>query len=569
MALLPALHWLRHYPRANLSGDLGAGVTVAVMLVPQGIAYAQLAGLPPVHGLYAATLPLIAYALFGSSPHLSVGPVAIISLFTFSGVSALATPGSGEFLALAALLAVMVGVFQLLLGLVRVGFVINFVSHAVISGFTSAAAIVIGLSQLRHLLGVPLDTQQPVYLLLANAARQLGDVHLPTVMIGVMSIALLLGLKRWRPRIPAALIVVALGGLAVYLFGLDTLGVRSLGEVPRGVPALSLPVLRWESVWALFPTALTISFVGFMESVAMAKTLAAKDKQPREINANQELIGLGLANLAAGMFSGYPVTGGFSRSAVNHQAGARTGLASIISALLVMLTLLLLTPLFSTLPQAALAAIVMVAVARLVDMREAKRLFYIKRADGWCVLVTFVATLLIGIEEGILIGVAFSLLAFIYQSAYPHTTELGYLSDEGVFRNTGRYPEAETFPGVLIVRSDAPLYFANMGFLTTWLEHALSSREPTHTVILDFAGVNDMDAVAIERLERFIHTLAARGTEVYIAGMKGPVRDLIHKAGWHKMFGPRIFQLSVAHALKSLGVWPEARPLAPTPAAPR
>jgi sulfate permease, SulP family len=553
---IPAWGWLRHYRRADLRGDLTAGLTVAVMLVPQGMAYAMLAGLPPVVGLYASTVPLLVYALVGSSRQLAVGPVAIVSLLTLSGVSALAEPGSAEYIALAAVLALMSGVLMLALGVVRAGFITNFLSHAVISGFTSAAAIVIGLSQLRQLLGIRLAAES-VPALVWEAARRLGEANPYTVALGLGSIAALVVARRLAPRFPAPLLVVAVTTLLAYAFRLDLRGVGIVGDVPGGLPALVLPGVGTATLLALLPAALTISFVGYMESVAVAKSIAAREKY--RIDPDRELRGLGLANIAGAIFSGYPVTGGFSRSAVNYQAGARTGLASIITALLVVVTLLAFTSLFRFLPNAVLAAIVMVAVYGLINVREALHLFRLKKVDGWTLVLTFLATLFIGIEQGILLGAAFSLLVFIWRSAYPHVASLGWLARESVFRNVERYPEVEVVPGIAILRVDASLYFANMAFLENWLRRVVFDRPDTRTIILDFSGVNDMDAVAVETLETLMADFRAQGIELHIAAMKGPVRDITARAGWPARFDGQTGHFSVERALQSLGAWPTGR----------
>jgi sulfate permease, SulP family len=549
---VPAWGWLRRYRRDDLRGDASAGLTVAVMLVPQAMAYAMLAGLPPVVGLYASTVPLLIYAVFGSSRQLAVGPVAIVSLLTLSGVSALAEPGSAEFVALAALLALMSGVLQLVLGVVRAGFITNFLSHAVISGFTSAAAIVIGLSQLRQLLGVRLGADT-VYGVLWEAVQRIGEANPYTVAIGAGSIIALVGARRIAPRFPAPLLVVTAATLVTYAFRLDQHGVGIVGDVPGGLPGLLLPAAGTSTILALLPAALTISFVGFMESVAVAKSIAAREKY--RIDSNQELRGLGLANIAGAVFSGYPVTGGFSRSAVNYQAGARTGLASVITALLVGVTLTAFTSLFHYLPSAVLAAIVMVAVYGLIDVREAVHLFRLKKVDGWTLVLTFLATLLIGIEQGILLGAAFSLLVFIWRSAYPHVASLGWLPQERVFRNVTRYPEVEVVPDVAILRVDASLYFANMAFLENWLRGVVFDRPDVRSIVLDFSGVNDMDAVAVEALETLIADFRAQGIELHIAAMKGPVRDITARAGWPARFDGQTGHFSVERALQSIGAW--------------
>ncbi|MEX2471108.1 MAG: sulfate permease [Gemmatimonadota bacterium] len=545
------LDWLRGYRRQDLSGDLAAGLTVAVMLIPQGMAYAMLAGLPPVVGLYASTVPLIVYALFGSSRQLAVGPVAIVSLLTLSGVSALAEPGSARFVALAAVLALMSGVIQLVLGLVKAGFIVNFLSHAVISGFTSAAAIIIGLSQLETLLGVDLESGHSVFGLVWEAVTRLGEVNPYTLLIGVMSIAALVAARRWAPRLPAALGVVALATVATWGMGLHERGVAIVGAVPSGLPAPSLPTMDAGVLSALLTTALAVSFVGFMESFAVAKSIATREKY--RIDADQELKGLGLANLAAGVFSGYPVTGGFSRSAVNYQAGARTGLASIITAVLILLTVLAFTSLFQFLPRAVLAAVVIVAVYGLIEVREALHLFKLKKIDGWTLVVTFAATLVLGVETGILVGVAFSLLVFIWRSAYPHSARLGYLARERVFRNEDRFPEVESYAGTLILRIDASLYFANIAFLESSLRTALVEETEYRNIILDFSGVNDMDAVAVEALEVLMEEMGEQGVTVHIAAMKGPVRDITARAGWPERFGARVSHMGLDSALEAVG----------------
>ena len=559
---LPALLWLKRYDRGNLPADLMAGLIVAVMLVPQGMAYALLAGLPPVIGLYASTVPLLIYALFGSSRQLAVGPVAIVSLLTLSGVSLLAEPGSAEFIALAALLALMVGVIQFALGLMRAGFITNFLSHAVISGFTSAAALIIGLSQLKHLLGIKLGRSENVFATLWEAGQNIGETNLITLAIGALSIATLLLFKRYAKRFPAPLLVVVVSALAVYLLGLNDYGVGIVGEVPRGLPGFALPALGLGSLRALLPIALTISFVSFMESIAVAKSIASKEKY--KVDANRELVGLGLANIVGSLFRAYPVTGGFSRTAVNYQAGAKTPLASIITALLVILTLLFLTPLFYYLPNAVLAAIVMVAVFGLIDLKEPVHLFKLKPVDGWTLLLTFVGTLLLGVETGILVGVGFSLLVFIWRSAYPHTAELGYLLDEDVFRNVSRYPEAQTYVGVCILRVDAALYFANMAYLENLLDDTVADRPDLAHIILDFSAVNGVDAVALDTLEERMRELAGRNVTIHIAGMKGPVRDLAAKAGWYETFGEEVAHLSVEGALEAVRATPSEQTVTQT-----
>lgn len=550
--IVPAFEWLRNYKKNDIRGDLSAGAIVGIMLVPQGMAYAMLAGLPPVMGLYASTFPLIVYALFGSSRQLAVGPVALVSLLVFAGISPLAEPGSEEYIRLVLMLSAMVGAIQLAMGLFRVGFFINFFSHAVINGFTSAAAIVICLSQLSHLLGIRLSVQHSIVPLLSEVVQRIGETNLIALTIGGVSIAVQLFLRKKMPRFPASLLVVVGGTLLAYILRLDRWGVPVVGEVPQGLPTFSPPAFHVESFRLLFPSALSILFVGFMESISVAKTIAAREKY--KVDSNQELKGLGLSNIVASFFSGYPVTGGFSRTAVNYEAGARTGLASLISAALIILVLYFFTPLFYYLPKCVLASIVMVAVIGLIDVKEAKHLFKVKKADGWTLALTFVVTLIVGSEQGILTGMGFSLLVFIWRSSHPHTAELGYVEKEDVFRNIKRYPEVKTYREVLILRIDASLYFANMGFFEDRLRRGLMERPEVKWVIIDLSGVNDIDAVAIDALEEVIENYRHKEIQFLFAGMKGPVRDLVAKAGWEQKYGEQIRHPSIQHALQTIGL---------------
>ena len=538
---LPLIAVLRgKYGKTELRGDLIAGLTTAVMLIPQGMAYAMLAELPPIVGLYASLLPLALYSLFGSSRQLAVGPVAMVSLLVASGVGAIAEAGTAGYVAYALLLALMVGALQLVMGLARLGFLVNFLSHPVISGFTSAAALIIGMSQLKHLLGVDIARSHHVHTIVLEAGRRLGETNLISLGIGVGAIALLIALKRFAPNFPRALVVVVAGTLAVFGLGLDGRGVAIVGEVPAGLPGFELPRLELDAIEALWPTALTIALVGFMESISVAKHFARRNKY--EVDANQELVALGLANLAAGVTRGYPVTGGFSRTAVNAQAGARSGLAGLITAGVIGLTLLFLTPLFYYLPKTVLAAIIMVAVFGLIDVAEVRHLWKVNRSDLALLVLTFAATLGLGIEIGILVGVGASLALFVVRSTRPHTAVLGRLPGGEVYRNVDRYPEAETLPGVLILRIDAQFYFGNVTFLKQTLETLIASAEgqTIHAVVLDASGINNLDSSADAALQEILSDFGDRGISLHIASLKGPVRDAMKRSGlWAKLAGRR------------------------------
>lgn len=401
-------NWGSRYQRSDLQGDINAGLTVAVMLVPQAMAYALLAGLPPVMGLHASTIPLVIYGLLGSSRQLAVGPVAVVSMLVAAGVGELAEGGSAHYFALAILLALMVGIIQLLFGLVRLGVIVKLLSHPVISGFTSAAALIIGASQLGSFMGVTVTRSHSLLEVLLAAFGQLTNVSVPTLAIGGLSMAALVVARRRWPHLPMALIVVGVSTLGVWGLGLHDAGVKIIGYVPAGLPQPSIPSFFLSDVAALLPTAMIISVVGYMESIAVAKAVAAR--HDHSIDANLELTGLGLANIAGSLFGAYPVTGGFSRTVVNDQAGANTPLASLITAAAISVSLLFLTPLFHYLPVTVLASIIMVSVASLVKPGDFLTLAKTNKLDAALLALTFGATISLGIKQGLLSGIGTSLL---------------------------------------------------------------------------------------------------------------------------------------------------------------
>ena len=544
----PLLNQLAHYDRDTLRGDLSAGLTVGVMLIPQGMAYALIAGLPPIYGLYASLVPLVVYAFFGTSRQLAVGPVAMVSLLVAAGVAPLAGGDTATYIGLALLLSLMVGVLQFGLGMARFGFLTNFLSHPVLAGFTSAAALIIGFSQLKHLLGVDIPRSHHVHEILWQAVQQLGAVHPATLVIGLTSIALLVGLRRWAPRWPGALVVVGLSTGTVWLLDLAAAGVQIVGDVPSGLPTPSLPAFSQESLSALVPVAFTIGLVGFMESIAVAKVYASKHGY--EVDANRELMGLGLANIVGAFFQAYPTTGGFSRTAVNDQAGAKSNLAAVISAGIIALTLLFLTDLFYYLPKAVLAAIVMVAVFKLIDWKEARYLWTVDRKDLGLMLLTFAATLGLGIEQGILVGVVASLIVVIYQTSQPHTAVMGRLPGTNTFRNLDRYPQALTTNGLVVFRMDASLFFANVAHFKEELEKIQHRDMALRTLVLDFYPVNRLDSTGMHTLKAIITDLRQHGVTVYFSGVKGPVMDGLSKAGIPSLVGTDHFFMEVHKAVE-------------------
>ncbi|PQJ34314.1 sodium-independent anion transporter [Salinibacter sp. 10B] len=547
--LFPLFSQLSDYSREQLRGDLSAGLTVGVMLIPQGMAYALIAGLSPIYGLYASLVPLVLYAVFGTSRQLAVGPVAMVSLLVAAAVAPIANGNTELYIGLALLLSLMVGILQFGLGAARFGFLVNFLSHPVLSGFTSAAALIIGFSQLKHLLGIDLPRSNFIHEILWSAAQRLGEVHPTTLLLGLASILLLVGLRQWNRSIPGALVAVAVTTITVWALGLHEQGVAIVGSVPGGLPSPSLPPLDWGYVQQLAPSALAIGLVGFMESIAVAKVYASRHRY--EVDANQELIGLGLANIAGAFFSAYPTTGGFSRTAVNDEAGARTNLAGLLSAGIIALTLLFLTPLFYYLPNAVLAAIVMVAVFGLIDVEEARYLWKVDRRDFGLMALTFIATLALGIEQGILVGVIVSLIVVIYESSTPHTAVMGRLPDTETYRNLRRNPEAMTRSNIVILRMDANLYFANVSTFQD-LVLDLDVNDPAlQAVVLDMYPVNQIDSTATHALQEVIETCRRNGIELYLAGVKGPVKDVLDAAGLSDELGEDRFFLEVHDAAEA------------------
>ena len=527
---LPIVGWLRNYQRADLGPDLVAGLTTAVMLVPQAMGYALLAGLPPIHGLYAAVAPLMFYAVLGTSRHLAVGPVAMDSILVAGAVGAIATVGTENYILVAAALGMMVGAIQAGLGFLRAGFLVNFLSRPVVAGFTAAAALIIAASQLGHLLGVDLPRTYHVHRVIWGAIQSVSDWSWPTLTIGALSIAALVVSKKRFPRVPAALLVVVATTLAVWALGLSNQGVSIVGEVPAGLPGFSLPSIDPEVLTQLIPAAATIALVSFMEAISVGRVFAQAHRY--DIHPNRELIALGFANLAGGATGGYPIAGGFSRSAVNVRAGARTQLAALVTCAVVVITLLAFTRAFFYLPKAALSAIIVAAVAGLIDIPGAAEVYRVKRADFYLLVLTFFATLSLGIQWGILVGVAASVLLFLVRTTRPYFAVLGRLPESQTYLNVARHPHAETMPGIILVRVDAQFYFGNVSFLKETVRTLVRDSEtPVRYFVLEAAGVNDLDSAAAATLAELDEELAAQGVRLVLTRIKGPVRDVLHRSG--------------------------------------
>lgn len=531
-----------------LRDDLRAGLTVGVMLVPQGMAYAVIAGLPPIFGLYAGLVPLLIYPLLATSRHLATGPVAIDMLIVAAGVGLLADPGSDGYVQLVLLLTAMVGALQVIMGLARIGALVSLLARPVITGFAAAAGIIIALSQLGNLTGVTLERTPYVAVILADAVGRWNEIHLPTLLIGGVSIGILLTLKRLPVRIPGPLIVVLLATAVAWLLSLEDVGVRTTGEVPSGLPPLTLPGGSWVDLRNLLPTALTLALVQFMSVSSLTKLFAQRHRTT--VDPNRELLAIGAANFAGSLFRALPVSGSFSRTSVNVDAGARSALANAAAALVVALTLLLFTPLFYHLPMAALGAIVVVSVLGLVDLRELRYLFRTKRADGLLALFTLAATLLVGIREGILLGIAGSTVAVLFRLSRPHVAELGHLPGTRYFRDLDRAPEAVAMDSILLVRVDAPFSFFNADYIKRFiLEKTESGDREVRAVIVDGMSINDLDTTAVDALTQVVEELEGRGIELHITGLVGPVRDTVRHGGLYRRMGRKRFHATPHEAI--------------------
>ena len=533
----PCLDWARGYSRRTFASDGLAAVIVIVMLIPQSLAYALLAGLPPEAGIYASIVPIMLYAVFGTSRTLAVGPVAVVSLLTASAIGQVADAGTAGYAIAALTLALLSGGFLVLLGIFRLGFFVNFLSHPVISGFIAASAILIAMSQMKHLLGID-ATGHSLLEMLNSLVRVVGDMNLITFAIGGAAIMFLvwtrigLGALLGRIGVPIAVAkaavkaapmaaVVATTALVAFLH-LDNAEVEIVGHVPQGLPPFTLPDLSLNLVGELLMPAVLISIIGFVESVSVGKTLAAKKQQ--RINPDQELIGLGAANLGAAFTGGFPVTGGFARSVVNHDAGAETPAAGAFTAIGLAIASVALTPLVYYLPKATLAATIIVAVLSLIDLSVLKKSWRYSMADFAAVALTIFATLGFGVEIGVATGVAVSLALHLYKTSRPHVAEVGLVPGTQHFRNIRRH-QVDTVPEILSLRVDESLYFVNASFLEDYITNRLADYHDIRHVVLMFSAVNVVDFSALESLEVINRQLKIKEITLHLSEVKGPVMD--------------------------------------------
>lgn len=553
---LPILDWLPEYRLSTFQQDLLAAVIVTVMLIPQSLAYAMLAGLPPEVGLYASIAPLMLYALFGTSRTLSVGPVAVIALMTAVAAGGIASEGTSEYLTIVILLAFMSGAMLTLMGLLRLGFLANFLSHPVISGFITASAIIIAVSQFKHLLGISASGHNLPELIF-SVLNSIGNTHLITVAIGGSSLIFLYLSRRWLgvllqklgcsaglsgtvSRMAPILAVILSTWISVH-FSLSDHGLAIVGDIPAGLPAFTLPstdITLWKQLWV---GALLISMVGFVESVSVGQTLAAKRRE--RINPNQELVGLGVANISAALSAGMPVSGGFSRSVVNFDAGARTPAAGAFTALGILIVIIAFTPLLKALPIATLAATIIIAVLSLIDWSAIQHTWRYSTSDFLAMFVTILITLLFGVEVGILAGVAVSLAFHLYRTSQPHSAIVGRMSGTEHFRNVDRY-DVETQPHILMLRVDESLYFPNARYLEDKILELTSADKAIRHLVLSCQAVNHIDASALESLESINNRLKDARVLLHLAEVKGPVMDRLNRVEFEAHLSGQVFMSS-------------------------
>ncbi|MGI9550832.1 MAG: SulP family inorganic anion transporter [Aurantibacter sp.] len=529
---LPFLQWLPNYKSAFFRKDLVAGLTVAIILIPQAMAYAMIAGLPPVFGLYACLFPLMVYAFLGTSRQLAIGPVAMDSLLVAAGLGTLAITGIENYIAMAIFLAFMVGAIQLFLGLFRMGFLVNFLSKPVINGFTTGAVVIIIFSQVKHLLGASIENSSKFHQMVINVFDKIGETNLVDFGIGIIGILLIVLLKKWDKRIPSILVAVILGTVAVYFFDLETYGVELVGTIPTGLPSFQIPEISLKNALDIWPIAVTLALVGYLEAISIGKAIDERNNEDN-IDANQELVALGSSNIVSSFFQAYPTTASFSRSAINDGMGVKSNISSLISMALVVITLLFLTPLFYYLPKAILASIIMVSVFGLIDVAYPKILWKNRKDEFLILLLTFMITLFIGIPQGILIGVLLSLLLMVYRTSKPHFAVLGNIRNSDYYKNVNRFGEEVIVrEDLLIVRFDAQLYFGNKNYFKKQLFKYINAKgSKLKGVILNAEAINYIDSTAANMLVQVIHEVHKRELQFSIAGAIGPTRDIIFSSG--------------------------------------
>ncbi|PWH85539.1 SulP family inorganic anion transporter [Brumimicrobium oceani] len=547
----PFFQQLKTYNGKTFTQDLIGGLTVGVMLIPQGMAYAYLAEIPPVYGLYASIVPLIVYMLLGTSIYAAIGPAALTSLLAYSGLNHAGITDPDEFLNAVLVIALLSGLIQFLMGVFQLGKIVNFISKPVLKGFIFGAALTIFLSQLKSATGIKIDAHGSIDTLTALVSN-VSSLSFYTVLISGLSIAYLFYMKRFSKKIPNQLIVMLITLFIIYFFNTDDSGVSILGTIPEGLPSFSMPYFDWELVKLLLPASITIAFISFVEVYAIGVSLEDK-KDQGNLRPNQELIALGLSKFIGSFFLAYPTSSSFSRSAVNKQGGTKTNVSTVFTVALIILTLLFLTPFFYFLPNAALAAIIIVAIIGLMDFKYYKNLWKIDKRDFLMFAVTTLVTFLIGVQEGIITGVIFSIMSLVYAISFPHTAEVGLVRGSlDTFRNVARYSETDVEDEILIFRFDAALTFANVPHFVKKLNAYESKKENLKYVIIDANSIDSIDTTSLDTLKELAEKYKQSDIRMIITCLKGPVRDQFKKTDMFKTLGEDNFFPSVSEALRDI-----------------
>lgn len=525
----PIVQVIKEYNLNKFKADAISGSTVGIVLIPQGMAYAVIAGLPPIYGLYAGLVPLFIYPLLGTSRHISIGPVAIDMLILAAGLGFLAGNDPVEKVTLAIMIAFLTGIFQLFMGFVKLGFVFNLFSRPVISGFTIAAPIIIIMSQLGTLLNVEVPNSQYVHEMLYHIGQQLGNIHYPSLGLSLFFILFLVIMRKYYSKLPESVILVTITIIILSFFSISKWGIDQIGAIPEGLPGFALPEFNIDTLKQLAPSAFTLALIQFMTIASLSKAFARKHGYT--VNPNQELIAIGSSNVVGSLFQSLPVSSSFTRSAIAEQGGAKTSFNNIFAGILILFTLLFLTPLFEILPEPLLGAVIVVSVSSLIDIKELKFLIRTKRRDALVAIITLLSVLAIGIQEGIIIGLVSSVLALLLKMSKPTVAELGLIPGTRDFKNRERFSEVKHIPGVLILRVDAPFSFVNAEFFKNYIiEKSMNDKEAPKYVIIDGTTIGDLDISAMDSLLMIIETLKKEGIELYISGLIGPVRDVIRKS---------------------------------------
>jgi SulP family sulfate permease len=531
--------------------DSIAAITVVMMAIPQGMAYAVLAGVPPIYGLYTFVIPLLIYPLFSSSKYMSVGPTAIVAIIMVTGLCDKASVMSAEFIQLSIMVSLMAGIIQMGMSFLKMGFLVNFLSHPVLKGFTSAAGVIIIIGQLKYALGVQIERTQNLLGTITELIKNIQSSSIPAIGLFVCSLIGILFFKKIKKAFPAALIFIVIGSLLVFILKLEA-EVPIIGDVPSGLPSVINPLVLDSAVFiSLLPLAGVISFISFVESLAIAKSLDGKEGK-YEVDANKELLGLGMAKFIGAFFQAIPSTGSFSRSALNDDSGAKTGLSSIIAACLIGISLLLFTKAFYYIPYAVLAAIIIGAVYKLIDYKTAVHLYNTDRGDFWVMIITFLVTLSFGVLTGITTGIALSLLLILRKVSAPHYAVLGKIDESGIYKNVNRFEEAIVNDEILIIRYDDDIFFGNAIHFFDSILSEIENMPSAKILILDMSSISNIDSTGIIQLRILIQELNSNSMSLHIAGPKGPLRDRLQSEGIYDLIGIQNIHLTIAKTMQAL-----------------